>query len=209
MLKMTLLFEVPLFLYSQFLTALLSCFLLRKKKTLFFKILTLFLVVTFFIEFLGWYLSSIEKPNFRVYHFYTIFEYFGIFVLYRVLLKERKYLKISYILLFIFTVLSVLTFFDRKYLHYTGIIGSFNVGVLVFLYLRELLLSNEILNYKKLLPFWVSVGLLVFHLPAIPFFSFWNYMKNKDLFPILHSLIILMNIIISFGLLWSNKKEEY
>ncbi|MFT0156446.1 hypothetical protein VBY68_07435 [Tenacibaculum ascidiaceicola] len=70
-------------------------------------------------------------------------------------------------------------------------------------------MSNEILNYKKLLPFWVSVGLLVFHLPAIPFFSFWNYMKNKDLFPILHSLIILMNIIISFGLLWSNKKEEY
>uniref|UniRef100_UPI00366E7A70 hypothetical protein n=1 Tax=Plantactinospora endophytica TaxID=673535 RepID=UPI00366E7A70 len=182
---------------------------MRKKKTLFFKILTLFLVVTFFIEFLGWYLSIIGKPNFRVYHFYTVFEYFGIFVLYRSLLKERKYLKISYVLLFTFIVLSIFTFFDRKYLHYTGIIGSFNVGVLVFLYLRELLLSNEILNYKKLLPFWVSVGLLVFHLPAIPFFSFWNYMKNKDLFPILYTLIILMNVIISFGLIWSNKKEEY
>lgn len=206
---MTLLFDVPLFLYSQFVTAFLSCFLLIKKKTLFLKILTLFLVVTFFVEFLGWYLSSIGKPNFRVYHFYTVFEYLVIFVLYRSLLREMKYLKISYLLLFVFVILAVLTFFDRKYLHYTGIIGSFNVGVLVFLYLRELLLSNEILNYKKMLPFWVSVGFLVFHLPAIPFFSFWDYMRNKDLFPILYSLIILMNIIISFGLLWSNKKEEY
>ncbi len=80
---------------------------------------------------------------------------------------------------------------------------------MVFLFLRELLLSNEIVNYKKLLPFWVSVGFLVFHLPAIPFFSFWSYMKNRDLLPILYSLIVLMNIIISFGLLWSSRRVEY
>ena len=77
-----------------------------------------------------------------------------------------------------------------------------------FFYLRQLLLSNEILNYKKLLPFWVSVGFLVFYLPAIPFFTLWEYMKDRDLFFILKILIILMNLFIIYGLLWS-KKEEY
>ncbi|MEQ3498754.1 hypothetical protein ABMY20_03230 [Tenacibaculum sp. SSH1-16] len=108
-----------------------------------------------------------------------------------------------------FIVFWVAAFFDKDYIHYTGIVGSLNVGVMVFLFLRELLLSNEIVNYKKLLPFWVSVGFLVFHLPAIPFFSFWSYMKNRDLLPILYSLIVLMNIIISFGLLWSSRRVEY
>jgi len=201
------LFNLPL--YSQLLVALLSCFFLVRRKTTFMKLLTLFLVVTFFVELTGSYLSKVRKPNFLVYHFYNVFEYFTIFFLYENLLKEKKYLKISYGLLFLLTLLWILTFFNRSYTYYVLIIGSLNTGVLVFLYLRELLLSNEIVNYKKLLPFWVSVGFLVFHLPAIPFFSFWTYMKNRDLVPILHSLIVLMNIIISFGLLWSNKKAEY
>ncbi|TDQ21921.1 hypothetical protein DFQ07_3017 [Tenacibaculum caenipelagi] len=201
------LFKAPL--YSQLIVALLSCFFLIKRKSPFLKLLTLFLVVTFFVELTGAYLSKIRQPNFWVYHFYNAFEYIAIFFLYENLLKEKKYLKISYGLLFLLILLWVLTFFYKSYTHYTIIIGSFNTGVLVFLYLRELLLSNEIINYKELLPFWVSVGFLVFHLPAIPFFSFWSYMKNKDLFPILYSLIVLMNVIISFGLLWSNRKVEY
>ena len=203
------LFNFPLYLYSQFLAAFLCCYLLFKRKTTFIKLLTLLLVVTFFVELTGKQMVKIGKPNFLVYHFYNLFEYFTIFFLYENLLKEKKYLKTSYGLLFLLILLWILTFFNRSYTYYVLIIGSLNTGVLVFLYLRELLLSNEIVNYKKLLPFWVSVGFLVFHLPAIPFFSFWSYMKNRDLLPILYSLIVLMNVIISFGLLWSNKKVEY
>ncbi|WP_408026283.1 hypothetical protein [Tenacibaculum litoreum] len=180
-----------------------------KKRTLFLKLLMLFLVMTLIVELMGVYLSRIKKPNFWMYHFYTVFEYFTLFYLFKSVLKDKKTLKFSYILLFLLVVVWCVTFVNRDYFNYAVIIGSFNVGVLVFLYLQELLLSDEIINYKRLLPFWVSVGLIVFHLPAIPFFSFWNYMKNKDLLPILHSLIVLMNIIISFGLIWSNKKVEY
>lgn len=201
--------DIPISLYSQLLVALLSCFFLVNRRTTFMKLLTLFLVVTFFVELIGLYLSLVKKPNFWIYYFHAFFECFIIFFLYRNLLKERKYLKISYLLLSFFIVFWVAAFFDKNYIHYTGIVGSLNVGVMVFLFLRELLLSNEIVNYKKLLPFWVSVGFLVFHLPAIPFFSFWSYMKNRDLLPILYSLIVLMNIIISFGLLWSSRRVEY
>lgn len=196
-------------LYSQILVALLSIIFLIIKKTRFLKILTLFLVVTSLVELVGAYYTQIMKPSFFIYHYYTFFEYVIIYFLFEGLVKDKKRLNISRILLLTFVIMWGMIYYDKTYLFYSMIVGSFNVGVLAFLYLRELLLSNEIINYKKLLPFWVSVGLLVFHLPAIPFFSFFSYMKNRNLFPILHSLILLMNIIISFGLLWSNKKAEY
>jgi len=202
-------FDFPITLYSQFLVALLGVIIFIKKRTFFINLLVLFLLTTFLVELLGWYLPKVGKTNFEVYHFYTVFQYVVIFFLYKRLLKDRKYFRLSYLLLFFLLVFWILAFFEKIYLHYMGIIGSLNVGFMVFLFLRELLLSNEIVNYKRLLPFWVSVGLLVFHLPAIPFFSFWSYMKNRDLLPILYSLIVLMNVIISFGLIWSSKKVEY
>lgn len=194
-------------LYFQFIAALLSCFFL-KKESFFLRILSLFLIVTFLVELIGDYLNGLKVDNFTLYHFYTLFEFSIIFIMLKSVIKQKKLLIYSSVLLFVLLFLWVLAFFSRKYLFVMTIVGSFNVGYLVFLYLRELLLSNELINYKKQLPFWVSVGLIVFYLPSIPFFSFWNFMKDRSLLPILEALVILMNIIISFGLIWSNKKEK-
>lgn len=173
------------------------------------KLLTLLLIVTFLVEIIGSYYTRAKESSFFLYYGYTFFQYIVIYFLYKNLIRDKKWLRVPEGLMVIFVITWLFVFYFKNLFYYLVIIGSFNVGVLVFLYLRELLLSDEIINYKRLLPFWVSVGFLVFHLPAIPFFSFWTYMKNRDLLPILHSLIVLMNIIMSFGLLWSNRKEEY
>lgn len=201
------LFSIPL--YSQLLVVLISCFFFLRRKTTFIKLLTLLLVVTFLVELIGGYLIRIGKPSFKVYYYYTFLQYIIIFFLYKILIKDKKWLKISKLTIMLFIVLWIYVLFNESFFYNVIILGSFNVGFLVFLYLRELLLSDKIISYKRLLPFWVSVGLLVFHLPAIPFFSFWNYMKDRGLIPILQVLIVLMNVIISFGLIWSNKKVEY
>ncbi|WP_299160079.1 hypothetical protein [uncultured Tenacibaculum sp.] len=202
------LFDMPL--CSQFVSAVLSLFFLYKKNTLFVKLITLFLVVTFFVELSGAYYRSIKKPNsFLIYQYYSLFEFIIIFFIYQNLIKDAKLFIASKIIFIVFIATWILIYFDKSFYNYAIIIGSFNVGVSVFLYLRELLLSNEIINYKKLLPFWVSVGFLVFYLASIPFFSFINYMRNRDLFPVLFSLIVLMNLIISFGLVWSSKEMKY
>lgn len=198
------LFNLPL--YSQLIAAFLSCWFFVKNKTLFLKYLTVFLVVTFLVELTGAYLTKLKIRNFWFYHYYTFFEFFAIFFLYKNLIKDKKYIKVSYVLLTVFVIIWFTTYIDAKYFYQAIVLGSVNVGVLVFLYLRELLLSDEIINYKKLLPFWVSVGFLVFFLPSIPFFSFWTYLKTRELIPILNTLIVLMNVIISFGLIWSNNK---
>lgn len=200
--------DIPLFLYFQFVSAFLALWFF-KKNSFFGKALTVLLCITFLVECLGTYFSVHKQYNFSLYHGYTLVEFSLILILYRGIIKEKKYLTVSYVILIIFLAFWLLTFFDKKYLFTTMVIGAFNVGVLIFLYLRELLLSDKLINFKRLLEFWVSVGFIVFYLPSIPFFSFWNFMKDRSLVPILESLIILMNIIISFGLIWSNKKEEF
>ncbi|WP_299118395.1 hypothetical protein [uncultured Tenacibaculum sp.] len=199
------LFDIPLF--SQLLVAFLSFYFFLKKKTKFLKGIALLMLMNFLVDFAGGYLSELGVRNFLVYQYSTLLEYFLILYIYKQLIKDKRYLNISYLLLIVFLILWIMVFYDRTYFYKAVIVSFLNVGVLIFLFLRELLLSDEIINYKKLLPFWVSVGFMVYYLPSIPFFSIWIYMKNKDLYPILESLIVTMNLIISFGLIWSSKRE--
>jgi hypothetical protein len=165
--------------------------------------------LTVVVETIGAYYVNIEETGFLHHHIYIILELVIIRRMYKGLIKDKKWLKLSSFFLIVFLILWFLIFYKRVFFFYSIAIAAINIGLLVFLYLRELLLSDEVLNYKNMLSFWVSVGFLIFYLPSIPFFSLVGYMKNRDLFPILHFLIIIMNIIISFGLIWCNKKEVY
>lgn len=196
-------------LLSQYITAILSImFFLQTKKT-FAKWLALLLIITVIVESIGAYCIITEKPVFLHHQVYILLELIIIRKMYNGLIKDKAWLKLSNFFLIAFLVTWFLILYNKSFFYTAIIIGAINIGLLVFLYLRELLLSDEILNYKKMLSFWVSVGFLVFYLPSIPFFSLVGYMKSRDLFPVLNILIIIMNIIISFGLIWSKKKEEY
>lgn len=190
---------IPLYLYFQVITAVLSLiyFYKHKNRYRFVNLLTVRLLVSVIIEVLG---KNI-KPNFIYYHFYMIFDFLIIYLIYQTLIKDKLGLLICKILLIVFFVFWGLIFFDSNCFPYAQIVGSINVGVLVFLYFKELLQSNEIIDYKKLLPFWVSIGFVVFYLGSIPFFALWNYFKTqgRGLFYILHVLIVLMNVFISIG----------
>ncbi|WNW00872.1 hypothetical protein RRF68_07655 [Tenacibaculum sp. HL-MS23] len=181
---------------------------MQTKKT-FAKWLALLLIITVIVESIGAYCIITEKPVFLHHQVYILLELIIIRKMYNGLIKDKAWLKLSNFFLIAFLVTWFLILYNKSFFYTAIIIGAINIGLLVFLYLRELLLSDEILNYKKMLSFWVSVGFLVFYLPSIPFFSLVGYMKSRDLFPVLNILIIIMNIIISFGLIWSKKKEEY
>lgn len=193
----------------QLMTAVLSCFFLLKERTQLLRLLAFFFTITFLVEYIGSYLLIIGESNFYIYIFYVFFQFVFIFLIYKRLIKDNKSLILPKLMLCIFLLIWSLALFNKKFFYYSIIAGAINVAILIFLYLRELLLSNNIISYKNLLPFWLSVGLLVFHLPSIPFFGLMSYMKGRGLFPILTSLAVLMNLVISFGLIWSNKRVEY
>jgi len=90
------------------------------------------------------------------------------------------------------------------------IIGSFFLIASIIFYFIELLKSEKILVFHKMLLFWISVGLLLFYAGTIPFTLKYNgYMLIPgihDLFLIIYILAIIMYLIFTFGFIWSKKE---
>lgn len=196
-------------LLVQIITSLLSLFFYLKNRTKFMLLLTCLTVLTAMVEVYGEYTVFTGKSSFFLYHIFSLIQFSIIFFIYLSLNKIRTLNKLFYLLHFFFFSFWVIIFFRNDLFFYLIILGAFNTSVYVLFYLRSILMSDKILNYRKLLPFWVSVGLLVFYLPSIPFFTLFGQMKNRGLFFILNILVILMNVFIIYGLLCSKKEQRY
>ncbi len=193
----------------QFLTVLISIFFYKKFRSGFMTILLSLLIISVLVEFIGaYFLITKNKGSFYVFYLHSFFEFNLITLLFYRLLKTGNATVL--ILGAIFNIYYLISLFNPQSAFYNLIIlGSINVGIYSFLFLRELLNSNKILNYSKLLPFWVAVGFLVFYVPTIPFFVMIKHMSDRGLFFLLDIFIIIMNFFICYGLVCSNKEMKY
>ncbi len=193
--------------FIQLSTALIGLNFLRKVRSTFLISLVIIFCLTAIVELVGLYYLSVKKSSYLLYLIYIFFTFNLIsFSFSSIIEVKKKYLLIVLPLIFNLCFF----FFSLKESFFTFmIIGSLNTSIYAFLYLKQLLLSDEIVNYKKLLPFWVSVGFLVFYLPSIPFFYLINYMFDRELFFITKVLTVLMNLFIIYGLITCNKEEKY
>lgn len=196
-------------LMIQIIAAVISLFFLFKKKNKFILLLTILLFLSSIVESIGAYFLIIKKSSFYYSYVYVLLQFFIISFMYNYLIKEKKWEKLLFAFFIVYFLFWILVFFNKSMFPYLIIVGSLLISVYVLMYLRVLLLSNEILNYKRQLPFWVSVGFLVFYLPSIPFFSMHKYFEDRSIYYVINILVILMNSIISFGLIWSNKGMKY
>lgn len=199
-------------LMSQFLAAVITIFSYRKFKSKFVFYLCCLLILIVLIECIGAY-QIVFKTNMRTIGFsnvYTFFEFTLITLMYRSLIVNPKNKKVIEILGIIFLVIYFSSFLIPKLNTFDLIpLESLLIAVTIVIYLAELLQSDKIINYKEHLPFWVSVGFFVFYLSSIPFFSMHKYMVERNLYYIIYWLIILMNLFVIFGLLWSKTEEKY
>jgi hypothetical protein len=197
-------------LILQVITGFLSLYFYLKYKGRFLFFITILLLLSALTEVTGAYMMKVIKvPAFYIYYGFSLLQFTIITLMYFNLIKGKNKGAI-----FMFTILTFIPFwffvlFNSSIFPYLIMFIALSVSVYVFLYLRELLLSDRILNYKELLPFWISIGFLVYYLPCIPFFTLYKYMQDRGLFFILHILIILMNLFIIYGLLCSRKEQKY
>ena len=141
---------------------------------------------------------------------FAVFLQFNLIALvYKQLIKDKRWIKMILLLSTLLSVSCVYIYFKYHLFTHIVVFGCLNTSLFSFLYLRELLMSDKIINYKKHLPFWVSVGFLVFYLPSIPFFIRMPFMEGRDLFFLIELLIIVMNLFIIYGLIWSKKEAKY
>ena len=191
----------------QILAFVFSVFFYRKyKNQKFYKYFLVLMFIIALVEGIGTLILKTDIDSYFLSYYFILIQGGLMTLIYRVLIKKVKFLLFLFLS---FVVLWIINYNIRSHVYSVIIFGSINIATYSLFYFRELLLSNEIFYYKKLLSFWVSVSFLIFHLASVPFFFMLNFMQTRGLFFILNILIILMNIIIIYGILCSKREEKY
>ena len=145
-----------------------------------------------------------------IYNIYTFFEFLCVAGIYYSLMETPKSKKIILILSGIFYSIYFLSFIYVKLQNYTVILIPFFVVPFMFMYLKNLLNSKKIINFKKVFPFWITVAFLIYYIASVPFFSlqYLYGLRDRLLFTLLSLIVILMHLIFSAGLLWSKPTQK-
>ena len=192
-------------------------------------VLKYFLILLWYItltEFSGWYISAnrIEsllffdqngtKYNLWMYNLLRIFTFSTIFYIYIKSINTKRYKQLIKIFLITYLILVVINWsFIQSFIFEMSeipkIIGSLFVTITVIFYFIELLKSEKIITFHRVLLFWISTGILLYYSGSIPFALKWNgYM----LIPGIHKIFLINTILaltmyltFTFGFIWSKK----
>lgn len=199
--------EIGMFL--PYLTLLISIVLYSKYKGYnFYKYFILYILTIVIFDVLSRFFFPLD--NITLFNVYTFFEFNLYSLIYYHLIKDTTRLKILKILVISFNTIYFISFYFNFYILYTiplqGVVNS----IFVILFFIDLLNSERILNYKKLLPFWISVSFLIFYLTSVPFWSLYysSIFETRAMFPIIYYLATIFQLIFIYGLIACKKTEN-
>lgn len=173
-----------------------AVFYYRKKKSKPNYYLTIFLGITFLVESLSWYTFFIEdgflhflegtpfETNYWLANIYSLFSYLFYINYFRLHMVSKSSRMLIYRISIFFLVFGMVEiFFSQGFfvraMPFSDILGTLLVFLSIGIYYLELLKSDQILLVHKSLPFYVSVGALIFHLITTPFFIYSSYYSKS------------------------------
>jgi hypothetical protein len=205
--------------YLALLSGIVGLFSLNKlpgKKAKFLVVLIWFSVL---IEIVGYYFTQwTGLLNYYVYNFYMFVSFSSYILLIRSILLNRSYRFAGHLFLILFIVSFFLNIWYFKENVNHSFIYSFAIGVLLVmilscLYLVEIFNSDKILNFKKSDIFWYILGILVFHVPFLPFMLAINWFLIRQDESIFSLVLFILNFLAHscfiIGFIWSEKKYNY
>lgn len=219
----------------EFIAAISGTLYIRKNKNSVTKIFVLYLWITFFVETIASY-TYVMQNNYDYKWFiniknsafcynrwlYNIYGFLAIGLIglfYSNLMNTKLFRVIISIVFIVFSVFAFLFFtltdaFFSRSLPYALVFGTVIICLYVILYFIELMRSDELLNYKKLPSFYISIALLLWYLCATPLFIFDSYFKeiNTKFVDFRYLFLLIINIFtylcIAFGFWYSLKKSK-
>jgi len=126
-------------------------------------------------------------------------ESFFLFILFltsttKFLKKENCIFIIGIYAVFTAVVIAFYVDFLTKFLSINSVIGSILIVISIMIYFSELLQSDEILNLKKSIYFWISLGVLLFNIGFIPVYIIAEFIVFGGVFKIITFLLNLLMI---------------
>ena len=154
--------------------------------------LVLFLGITAGVEILGWYAyfvpsgflsflkDTVFKSNYWLYNIYNVVSYVFYISYFKWQLRSKRAIKILNHSIVVFITISVfeILFSGGYFIRFSSIatiVGTLLVFLSIGLYYMQLLKSDEVLRVHKILPFYISIGALLFHLCTTPIFIYNSY----------------------------------
>jgi hypothetical protein len=191
-------FKQFIFYFFEWAAFIFSIYYYKKQPSKPIKYLVMYLGFTIVVETIGFYTFFIDdwnflsflketsfEKNYWLYNVYLIITFLFYILFFKWFLRNTKTIRFLDILsgLFLITSISILVFSDVFFIKYpaiTLISGTVLVLISIFSYYLELINSDRILNLSKSVIFYISVGVLVFHLCLTPVFIFSSLLIDKS-----------------------------
>ncbi|MCT4629758.1 hypothetical protein [Winogradskyella sp.] len=155
---------------------------------------------------INWLEHSFMRQNSWIYHFYNV----GTIILFRIFIKKNTSTKFSHKIInvvfwfsFSFFVIYILYLivngnFFKSINEYDVAIFTFTIFAMVMMYFRELLQSDEILNFYKSHVFYICIVTLLFYICMTPLFFYSEYIStiNPDFIDFRRVALTVSNIIL-------------
>ncbi|WP_040280092.1 hypothetical protein [Psychroserpens damuponensis] len=219
----------------EFIAAFAGTLYIRKNKNSVIKIFVIYLWITFIIEVVALYtyvmqhnydynwFIAIKNSNFCnnrwLYNIYSFLAIGLIGLFYSNLMSTKLFRNIIRVVFIFFSVFVFMFFtltdaFFARSIPYAFVLGTVVICLYVILYFIELMRSEELLNFKKMPSFYISIALLLWYLCATPLFIFDSYFKavNTDFVNFRNVFLLIINIFtylcFTFGFWYSLKKSK-
>jgi hypothetical protein len=195
-------------IFFEIASLLLSLMFIKKFKSKQYYFFISYLIFAVAADYVGGLIT--EVSNAWVFNIYTFFEYSSVAGIYYFLNKNPFSKKVIFYMSIIFYCIYIISFIYTPLQRYTVIILHFFVVPFLFLYFQELLNSKKIINYKKQLFFWITVGLLIYYFGTLPFItlSFIGQLQTKVLFTVPGIIVVIMHLIFTVSLIWLRKAQK-
>ncbi len=168
-----------------------------------FELWCLYSIKKTFIEDFGGHLLTIYQliNNMAYYSILSTIILLLYFYFYYQQIKNAAYKRIilyAAIFLGIFSVLNII-FIQKlfeKFTSYNFCIGSVIMCVIICMYVVETMKSDQVIDLKRNLLFWVSIGLFFYYLMNIPVMAGYNYLLESDSFTLRMIYRYITNVVL-------------
>ena len=197
-----------------------GCLHWKKIRNTYWKWFLFYLITILLVELTGKYLNIVAnnpKLNLLIYTFFGIpLQFFFFFWLFRrqagnkgnhLFLIAAVIYAVSWVVEFMFLRGGRLWFMSFSYT-----VGNTLLAILIINYLINFIQSEDILNFKQHMMFWVAVGLAIFYIGTLPFFALRNTLlyNYRNIFIVYDYIQLvldcLMYIVFALSFIWGKPK---
>ena len=209
---------------AELFAAVFSLIYYKKYKNSSLKLLAFYLVYMVANEFSAWfyvyyyrYVNHLENVNNLVlFNIYSIITAYVFLYIYYKSIYSIAGKRVIIAMGVIYGIASLVNCYYHSFIYemtdLPDIILSFIIVISVIIYLYEILKSDKIIIINRLLLFWISIALLMYYLPIVPFqvvAKFYRYGKAVPQFYLINSILAsIYYLIFILGFIWSGKNQK-